>query len=92
MTMKTVIVKRTIEEKKEIRVSDVSGCEMPLFHCSAVTKIWCQTSDHNNNKSGNIGTVFDLDLMPEEMQEFKDRIQDVLTSMRAKYRPKGESK
>lgn len=54
---------------RDARVSDFSGIEIPNLHWSAVTNIWCMTSDHGGT-DGNKRTVFNFDLMPEEMDAF----------------------
>ncbi|MCC7421814.1 MAG: hypothetical protein IT428_16165 [Planctomycetaceae bacterium] len=82
---KTVSVVREVREAKQVRVSDFSGREIPDLHWSAVTKIWCQTSDHGNSTNGNIATVFMLDLMPEEMADFQSGLLDLMRSLKAKY-------
>ncbi len=82
---KTVTITRVVEEKKEVRCSDFSGQPIPELHWSCVTKIWCATSDHGDRTSGNVGTVFTLDLLPEEMDDFKTALSDLILSMKAKY-------
>lgn len=60
----------TVTETRDARVSDFSGTEIPNgLHWSAVTNIWCMTSDHGTT-GGNKRTIFSLDLMPEEMDAF----------------------
>lgn len=67
---------------KPITVSDFSGVEIPPMHWSAVTKISAAKFDAAGNKY----TVFDLDLLPEEMQEFRTELDRVIGQLTAKYR------
>lgn len=66
-----------VTETRDARVSDFSGTEIPILHWSAVTNIWCMTSDHGKT-SGNQQTVFNLDLMPEEMDAFRKDLAELI--------------
>lgn len=80
----SVIEEKRVQVKREFRASDFSGREIPEFHWSTVTNIWCLTSDHGV-KHGNLTSVFDLDLMPEEMAEFRNELNELVARMKAKH-------
>lgn len=74
----------TVTKERTARVSDFSGLEIPSsLHWSCVTNIWCVTSDHGG-KRGNIRTVFDMDLMPEEMDAFCKDLGDLIQTHQAR--------
>lgn len=52
------------------------------MHWSAITKIAAYKTDGSGNKY----TVFDFDLLPEEMQEFRTELDRVIQQLTAKYR------
>jgi hypothetical protein len=85
--MATITVSSTVEivKTRQARVSDFSRREIPSLGWSAVTNIWCHTSDHGS-KNGNQGTVFDFDLMPEEMADFKAELDALISRLKEKYR------
>lgn len=79
--------KAVVVNKREARVSDISGREIPSnLHWGAVTVIECAAYDHGAGTSGNTHQVFCLDLMPEEMAEFRAGIDRLIESLRSKYR------
>lgn len=83
--IKKVITERVIQETRDGRFSDFSGVELPQnMDWSARTKIWCTTSDHGR-KGGNTIDEFELDLMPEEMCDFRHELQSLIRSMKEKY-------
>lgn len=67
-------VKETVESQVEYRASDFSGTKIPNFHWSTITRINCKVSD----ECGNTSVVFDLDLMPEEMNEFRNDLHKLI--------------
>ena len=73
----------TVTKERTVRVSDFSGQEMPTMHWSAVTNIWCTASDHGT-KNGNKLDVFDLDLMPEEMDAFRKDLGELIQKHKAR--------
>ena len=74
-----------IEKTRNVRVSDFSGVEIPGFHWSTVTNFHCYTSDHGHLK-GNKKDVFILDLMPEEMADFFNDLQRLVSAHKEKRR------
>lgn len=84
MSTVTRTITETVEKKVSMRVSDFSGIEIPKLNWGTVTNIWCTTSDHGN-KHGNIGTVFDLELRPEEMKAFKEDLHKLIEQHKRKW-------
>lgn len=84
MSTITKQVVRTVTEERPVRVSDFSGREIPPMHWSAVTNIWCSTSDHGR-QTGNVARVFEFDLLPEEMAAFKQDLAALIESHRRKW-------
>ncbi len=72
-------IQKTTVEKKVV-CSDFSGMEMPREHWSAVIRAELTFSDAAGNKTGK-----GLDLLPEEMRDFREGIDDLIASLRRKY-------
>lgn len=83
--MKTFTKEVTVTKSEQLRCSDFSETPIPQLHSSAVTNIWCMVSDHGN-KSGNKVMEFDLELKPEEMNEFREELGRLISRLKAKYR------
>lgn len=78
---RNVTTERVVKEVREATVSDFSGIEMPKFHWSTVTKFTATAVDGCGNKAWS----HSLDLMPEEMADFRAELDRLIASLARKY-------